>query len=153
MLYASVGLLRASVRVMMEAAPAGLEPDEIGRVLARQSGVAEVHDLHVWEVTSGFPALSAHIVVDAGEDCHEVRRALSRLLADRYKLAHSTLQVEHARRNRRSKSSSSSRSAGRRGHRQPVRPVQPSIFGARISQQFTSVRPRIFAAPSPRKRD
>jgi cobalt-zinc-cadmium efflux system protein len=97
MLQASRGLLRASVRVMMEAAPAGIDPDAIGRVLAGQAGVTEVHDLHIWEVTSGFPAISAHVVVDAGHDCHEVRRALSRLLEDRFGLAHSTLQVEHAR--------------------------------------------------------
>ena len=97
MLHASRGLLSASVRVMMEAAPAGIDPDVIGRVLAGQAGVTEVHDLHIWEVTSGFPALSAHVVVDAGHDCHEVRRALSRLLEDRFGLAHSTLQVEHAR--------------------------------------------------------
>jgi cobalt-zinc-cadmium efflux system protein len=97
MLRAGYGLLHDSVRVMMEAAPAGLDPEKIGHTLAEQHGVAEVHDLHVWEVTSGFPALSAHIVVDAGEDCHEVRRALSRLLEDRFGLEHSTLQVEHAR--------------------------------------------------------
>ncbi len=97
MLYASYGLLRASVRVMMEAAPEGIDPDAIGRALAAQPGVAEVHDLHIWEVTSGFPAISAHIVVDAGHDCHEVRRALSTLLSDQFGLAHSTLQVEHAR--------------------------------------------------------
>jgi cobalt-zinc-cadmium efflux system protein len=97
MLHASRGLISASVRVMMEAAPAGIDPDTIGRVLAGQAGVTEVHDLHIWEVTSGFPALSAHVVVDAGHDCHEVRRALSRLLEDRFGLAHSTLQVEHAR--------------------------------------------------------
>jgi cobalt-zinc-cadmium efflux system protein len=97
MLHASRGLLGASVRVMMEAAPAGIDPDAIGRVLAGQTGVTEVHDLHIWEVTSGFPALSAHVVVDAGHDCHEVRRSLTRLLEDRFGLAHSTLQVEHAR--------------------------------------------------------
>jgi len=97
MLHASRGLIGTSVRVMMEAAPAGMDPDAIGRVLAGQAGVTEVHDLHIWEVTSGFPALSAHVVVDAGHDCHEVRRALSRLLEDRFGLAHSTLQVEHAR--------------------------------------------------------
>ncbi len=97
MLHASRGLIGASVRVMMEAAPAGIDPDAIGRVLAGQAGVTEVHDLHIWEVTSGFPALSAHVVVDAGHDCHEVSRALSRLLEDRFGLAHSTLQVEHAR--------------------------------------------------------
>jgi cobalt-zinc-cadmium efflux system protein len=97
MLHASYGLLRASIRVMMEAAPAGLDPQQIGLALAEVHGVAEVHDLHVWEVTSGFPALSAHVVVDAGEDCHELRRQLSRLLADRFEIEHSTLQVEHAR--------------------------------------------------------
>lgn len=97
MLRASYGLLRASVRVMMEAAPTGIEPELVGQTLASQPGVAEVHDLHVWEVTSGFPAVSAHIVVDAGHECHELRRELARLLEDRFGLAHSTLQVEHAR--------------------------------------------------------
>ena len=97
MLRASYSLIRASVRVMMEAAPEGIDPDEIGRALAAQTGVTEIHDLHIWEVTSGFPAISAHIVVDPGHDCHEVRRALSTLLRDRFALAHSTLQVEHAR--------------------------------------------------------
>jgi cobalt-zinc-cadmium efflux system protein len=97
MLYASYGLIRASVRVIMEASPEGIDPDAVGRTLAGWPGVAEVHDLHIWEVTSGFPAISAHIVVDAGHDCHEVRRELSRLLDSRFGLAHSTLQVEHAR--------------------------------------------------------
>jgi cobalt-zinc-cadmium efflux system protein len=97
MLLAAYRLLRASIRVIMEAAPAGLDPAQIGRVLASQPGVTEVHDLHIWEVTSGFPAASAHIVVDAGHDCHEVRRRLTRLLEDRFGLSHSTLQVEHAR--------------------------------------------------------
>ena len=97
MLHAAYGLLRASVRVMMEAAPRGIDPDTIGRTLAAQPGVAEVHDLHIWEVTSGFPAISAHIVVDPGHDCHEVRRELSQLLKHDFGLSHSTLQVEHAR--------------------------------------------------------
>jgi cobalt-zinc-cadmium efflux system protein len=97
MLYAAYGLLRASVRVIMEAAPAGLDPNAIGHRLAAQAGVAEVHDLHIWEVTSGFNAASAHVIVDAGYDCHEVRRQLSRLLADEFALNHSTLQVEHGR--------------------------------------------------------
>jgi cobalt-zinc-cadmium efflux system protein len=97
MLHASYGLLKASLRVMMEAAPEGTDPDTIGRVMAAHAGVAEVHDLHVWEVTSGFAAISAHVVVDAGHDCHEIRRALTTMLRDRFELAHSTLQVEHAR--------------------------------------------------------
>jgi cobalt-zinc-cadmium efflux system protein len=95
MLYAAYGLLKESGRVFMEAAPAGLDPDEIGNVLAAQPGVVEVHDLHVWEVTSGFPALSAHVVVRAGDDCHDRRRQLQRLLEDRFGVRHTTLQVDH----------------------------------------------------------
>lgn len=95
LLHASYGLLKESGRVFMEAAPAGLDPDEIGRALAGQAGVVEVHDLHVWEVTSGFPALSAHVVVHAGDDCHERRRALQALLRERFEIEHTTLQVDH----------------------------------------------------------
>jgi cobalt-zinc-cadmium efflux system protein len=96
MLWAAFVLLKASGRVFMEAAPAGLDPEEIGRVLAGQPGVVEVHDLHVWEVTSGFPALSAHVVVRSGDDCHARRRALQRVLEERFDLHHTTLQVDHA---------------------------------------------------------
>jgi cobalt-zinc-cadmium efflux system protein len=95
LLHAAFGLLKASGRVFMEAAPAGLDPDVIGRELAAQEGVVEVHDLHVWEVTSGFPALSAHVVVRAGDDCHERRRALQRLVEQRFGVTHTTLQVDH----------------------------------------------------------
>ncbi len=95
MIYGGAGLLRSAVRVFLEAAPAGLDPPAIGRALAAHPGVVQVHDLHVWEVTSGFPALSAHIVVRAGEDCHELRRRLQRLLEDTYHLHHTTLQVDH----------------------------------------------------------
>ena len=95
MLRTAYSLLIASGRVFMEAAPAGLDPAEIGRALASQDGVVEVHDLHVWEVTSGFPALSAHVVVRAGADCHELRRELQRVLADDFHVEHTTLQVDH----------------------------------------------------------
>jgi cobalt-zinc-cadmium efflux system protein len=95
MLVAAYGLLKESGRVFMEAAPAGLDPDEIGHVLAAQTGVVEVHDLHVWEVTSGFPALSAHIVVRSGDDCHERRRLLQQMLGERFEVRHTTLQVDH----------------------------------------------------------
>jgi cobalt-zinc-cadmium efflux system protein len=96
MLHAAWLLLRESGRVFMEAAPAGLRPEQIGRALAAEPGVVEVHDLHVWEVTSGFPALSAHVVVRPGEDCHGIRRELARMLEERFDLRHTTLQVDHA---------------------------------------------------------
>jgi cobalt-zinc-cadmium efflux system protein len=95
MIHSAYELLIASGRVFMEAAPTGLDPELIGRALAAEAGVVEVHDLHVWEVTSGFPALSAHVVVRAGDDCHERRRALQTLLAERFEIEHTTLQVDH----------------------------------------------------------
>jgi cobalt-zinc-cadmium efflux system protein len=95
MLYAGTRLVIASGRVFLEAAPADLDPQQIGRTLAAHAGVVEVHDLHVWEVTSGFSALSAHVVVQAGSDCHELRRVLQRELTERYGLRHTTLQVDH----------------------------------------------------------
>jgi cobalt-zinc-cadmium efflux system protein len=57
--------------------------------------VVEVHDLHVWEVTSGFPALSAHVVVERDADCHGVRRDLDKRVQDRFGIEHTTLQVDH----------------------------------------------------------
>jgi cobalt-zinc-cadmium efflux system protein len=95
MLRSSYWLLRASGRVFLEAAPEGVDPDAIGNELAAQPGVVEVHDLHVWEVTSGFPALSAHVVVGVDTDSHATRLELERLLEARFGLRHTTLQVEH----------------------------------------------------------
>jgi cobalt-zinc-cadmium efflux system protein len=95
MFWASYGLLRESVRVFLEAAPRGLDPEQIGRTLAAQQGVVEVHDLHVWEVTSGMPSISAHLVVGRDADCHRARWRAARLLADRFGVEHSTIQVEH----------------------------------------------------------
>ena len=95
MLRAAGPLLRESARVFMEAAPTGLDPGEIGHALAAQPGVIEVHDLHVWEVTSGFPALSAHVLVAAGDDCHARRHELQALLHGRFGIDHTTLQVDH----------------------------------------------------------
>ena len=96
MLYASWRLLRDSGRVLLDIAPAGLPVDEIGTAMASHPGVVQVHDLHVWEVTTEFPNLSAHVLVDPGADCHGIRRELEALLHDGFGLEHTTLQVEHA---------------------------------------------------------
>lgn len=95
MLTAAYALLRDSGRVFLEAAPRGLDPELIGLAMAGRAGVSEVHDLHVWEVTSGFPSLSAHVLVSADTDCHAVRRDLEALLHDEFALDHTTLQVDH----------------------------------------------------------
>jgi cobalt-zinc-cadmium efflux system protein len=97
MLRAAWSLLRASGRVFLEAAPEGLDVEDIGRTMARRPGVVEVHDLHVWEVTAGFPALSAHVLVGRDDDCHAIRAALESLLHERFAIDHTTLQVEHER--------------------------------------------------------
>jgi cobalt-zinc-cadmium efflux system protein len=97
MLRAAYGLLRDSGRVLLEIAPAGLSVAEIGSALASDPRVVQVHDLHVWEVGSGFPSLSAHVLVRPGDDCHGVRRELEALLHERFGIDHTTLQVEHAR--------------------------------------------------------
>jgi cobalt-zinc-cadmium efflux system protein len=94
MLYSGVGLLRESGRVLLEAAPRDLDPEQIGKTLAAEHHVVEVHDLHVWEVTSGFPALSAHVTVRSGCDTQAHRRQLAELLRERFGITHSTLQVE-----------------------------------------------------------
>jgi cobalt-zinc-cadmium efflux system protein len=94
MLRSGYWLLRDSGRVLLEGAPRDLDPNEIGNALAAEPHVVEVHDLHVWEVTSGFPALSAHVTVRSGCDTQSHRRQLAEMLHDRFGIEHSTLQVE-----------------------------------------------------------
>jgi cobalt-zinc-cadmium efflux system protein len=96
MVRSGLGLVRASGRIFLEAAPSGIDPSVLGGELAAVPGVVEVHDLHVWEVTSGYPAMSAHVLVEAGGDCHAVRRDIESHLHDRYDIEHTTLQVDHA---------------------------------------------------------
>jgi cobalt-zinc-cadmium efflux system protein len=94
MIKAGWSLLRESGRIFLEAAPRGVDPNRIGGDLAAVEGVAEVHDLHIWEITSGEPALSAHVIVAPQVDCHAARLAIERVLrADN--ITHTTLQVDH----------------------------------------------------------
>jgi cobalt-zinc-cadmium efflux system protein len=95
MVRSSWTLIRDSGRIFLEAAPPEIDPDEVARALVDDPDVAEVHDLHVWTVTSGFPALAAHVLVAPGVDCHEARRRLRHLLEERFELQHTTLQVDH----------------------------------------------------------
>ena len=95
MFRAAYGLLRDSGRVLLEAAPEGMSVTEIGAALARHPHVSDVHDLHVWTITSGFPSLSAHVLVHAGDDCHAIRRELEQMLKQRFDIEHTTLQVDH----------------------------------------------------------
>ena len=96
MLSAGFGLIRDSGRIFLEAAPAGLSPAAVGAAMADRPLVCEVHDLHIWEITSGLPAASAHVLVAPGADCHAVRADLEGFLSGEYGITHATLQVDHA---------------------------------------------------------
>jgi cobalt-zinc-cadmium efflux system protein len=95
MLGAAFTLLRESGRIFLEGAPASLLPADVGSAIAAHEGVVETHDLHVWTVTSGFPALSAHVLVRRDAGCHQIRLELETMLRERFGVEHSTLQVEH----------------------------------------------------------
>ena len=95
MVKAGWSLVRESGRVLIEAAPAGISPDVVGARLVATDQVVEVHDLHVWEITSGEPALSAHVLVTEPADCHQVRRAVQRIVRTEFGVIHTTLQVDH----------------------------------------------------------
>jgi len=96
MVWASWGLLHESTSIFLERSPTGIDPEAVGRALVAEPDVVEVHDLHVWTVTSGFPALAAHVLVAPESDCHAIRRSLERMLSEQFGLDHTTLQVEHA---------------------------------------------------------
>ena len=88
-------LLKDSTNILLEATPTNLDATEVGQKMASARGIIEVHDLHIWTITSGFPALSAHVLVGRQEDCHARRRELEALLAQEYGISHTTLQVDH----------------------------------------------------------
>jgi len=94
-LISSWGILRDSVGVLLEGSPAGTDVEEVGHAMAAMPGVNQVHDLHVWEITSGFPALAAHVLVGRETDCHAARRELETMLRERFGLEHTTLQLDH----------------------------------------------------------
>ncbi len=96
MTRAGLRLVRAALRVLVEAAPEGVDVVEIGHAMASNPRVSNVHDLHVWEITSGHPSLSAHVMVHPRDDCHSAQHELETLLHESFGIDHTTLQVDHA---------------------------------------------------------
>ncbi|HEX5068617.1 MAG TPA: cation diffusion facilitator family transporter [Vicinamibacterales bacterium] len=96
MIRSAVLLQRRAIRVLLEGAPEAMVPEAIGRAMAGTEHVSEVHDLHVWELAPGHPVLTAHVLVAPREDCHAIRRQLELMLKQRFHIAHTTLQVDHA---------------------------------------------------------
>ncbi|EFL09010.1 cation efflux system protein [Streptomyces sp. AA4] len=95
MAKAGWGLVRESGRIFLEAAPAGIDPGAVGEQVASVPDVVQVHDLHIWQITSGEPALSAHVLVRPAADCHAVRAGIEEIMRSRHRLDHTTLQVDH----------------------------------------------------------
>jgi cobalt-zinc-cadmium efflux system protein len=92
--YSSWSLLQESVGVLMEWAPRGLDVDEVRNAMVAVHGVAAVHDLHVWTITSGMDALSAHVQAADGACSRALLKALRGQLHERFGIEHVTLQIE-----------------------------------------------------------
>jgi cobalt-zinc-cadmium efflux system protein len=88
-------VLRDSTSILMEATPSEIDARAVADAILAVDGVASVHDLHVWRITSGFDALAAHVLVGRGEDCHGLRREIEGVLTARFGITHTTLQVDH----------------------------------------------------------
>ena len=134
MLKAAYGLLKDSGRVLLEAAPEGMSVKEIGTAIGRHPHVESFHDLHVWEVSSGFPALSAHVLVPPGDDCHAIRRELEQMLDERFGIDHTTLQVDHSR------SGNCSRSTARAATPHPARPSMLKLLAGALAKRLAQGR-------------
>jgi cobalt-zinc-cadmium efflux system protein len=95
-LWSSGRLVQDSFHVLMEGAPAHLDVSAIQKALREVPGVIEVHDLHVWTITSGFVSLSAHLKIPRGRDIQEVIRKAQQAVSSRFNVVHTTFQPEIA---------------------------------------------------------
>ncbi len=93
-LLSSFSLVRESVDILMQATPRHLDLAEVQRTLAEVAGVARVHDLHVWTLTSGLFTLTAHVVVNGAHDHHALLNALEQVIQQRFGIDHTTIQLE-----------------------------------------------------------
>ena len=93
-------LLSQAANVLMEGVPAHLNAKEVGRAMVSAPGVKEIHDLHIWSITSGRDALSSHVVIHVGENRDAVLERLQQLLRERFGIDHATLQIVEERRER-----------------------------------------------------
>jgi cobalt-zinc-cadmium efflux system protein len=95
-LASTIGLLREALHVLMEGVPRNVQLEDVGRHLARVRGVLSVHDLHIWNISSGRMALSAHVELQSLDDWSAILESSRRMLDDRYGIDHVTLQPEIA---------------------------------------------------------
>jgi cobalt-zinc-cadmium efflux system protein len=94
-LYSAFGLVRETLDVLMEGVPKGISVDEVTDALINLPGVLDAHDLHVWSLTSGRNIATTHLVIADDADHQRIIDAANRTLAERFAIAHTTIQVEH----------------------------------------------------------
>ena len=94
-LYSAWGLVRETLDVLMEGVPKGISVDDVAAALKGISGVLDAHDLHVWSLTSGRNIATTHLVIAEDADHQTIIDAANRTLAERFAIAHATIQVEH----------------------------------------------------------
>lgn len=88
------GVISQSIHILMEGTPASINQVEVKESLVAIPGVLNVHDLHIWTITSGMDALSCHLMIEEGHDSQSVLQAAITLLESSFKITHSTIQVE-----------------------------------------------------------
>jgi cobalt-zinc-cadmium efflux system protein len=94
LLMGTWSLLRDSVDMALDAVPAGIKLDEVGAFLKQQPGVAAIHDLHVWPMSTTETALTCHCLIPGGHPGDEFLVRLARELQERFGIGHATIQVE-----------------------------------------------------------
>jgi cobalt-zinc-cadmium efflux system protein len=95
-LWSSGLIVRDSFRIFMEGTPSHLDTEAIRAALAAIDGVVDVHDLHVWTITSGFISMSAHVAIREGTDAKQTLERAQQAMASHFKITHSTFQIESA---------------------------------------------------------
>ncbi|MGI2328581.1 cation diffusion facilitator family transporter [Planococcus sp. YIM B11945] len=88
------GILQNSIHILMEGTPATIHPEEAKALLKKIDGVLDIHDLHIWTITSGFDSFSCHLDVEAGADEQRVLQEAIGLIHDHFKIEHTTIQIE-----------------------------------------------------------
>lgn len=95
-IYSAWALLRQAIDILMERTPAHLNSDEVRRAMLAAPGIRDVHDLHIWTITSGMDSLSAHVSLRAGHEPHQALEDLRLVLHEQFGIDHITIQIELA---------------------------------------------------------
>lgn len=91
------GVIKHAIHILMEGTPITIDQNEVKQVLANIKGVVDVHDLHIWTITSGLDSLSCHIVIQDDADSQNILQQAIQIIEQKYKIEHTTIQVETAR--------------------------------------------------------